>query len=395
MIKKREKNNAAIYCRLSKDDGLDQQSQSIENQKEILTKYCIEQGFNIFNVYIDDGFTGTSFDRPALLKLKNDIESGFIDIVVTKDLSRLGRDHIEMGIFLERYFPNNDIRYIAVNDNVDTNKGLDMYVPVKSLINELYAKDISNKIRATQKFQRETGQFRRTAYVLYGYEYSDDGLRRYPNPDTAPIVVKIYEMASKGYTPIGILDYLSTNKILCPLAYNARKNNDEYSGDPYRWSYSTIINILKNKEYVGYYIKGKTTKRFKSKKKNIVPEEQQYVFKNVFEPIVSKELYDLVQKMLNGSRNNTGLTNPYSGLVYCGICYKPLRFIRHKSSSGVYEERLCCKSANETGKASIMIKDLNEVIKNELTNLKEIILSHESEFLELAKERINNCKMEN
>ena len=130
MIKKREKNNAPIYCRLSVDDGLDKELQSIENQKEILKKYCNEHRFNIFNIYIDDGFTGTNFDRPGLIKLKNDIESGFIDIVVTKDLSRLGRDHIEMGIFLKRYFPDNNIRYIAVNDNVDTINELDDYLPI-------------------------------------------------------------------------------------------------------------------------------------------------------------------------------------------------------------------------------------------------------------------------
>ncbi len=393
MIKKREKNNAAIYCRLSVDDGLDQQSQSIENQKEILTKYCLDHGFNIFNIYIDDGFSGTSFDRPGLIKLKNDIESGFIDIVVTKDLSRLGRDHIEMGIFLERYFPDNSIRYIAVNDNVDTINELDDYIPIKSIVNELYAKDISKKIRATQKHQRETGQFRRSAYSLYGYQFNEDATKRYPNPDTAPIVLKIFEMASKGYSIMGIVDYLSDNKILTPRSYHLKINGIEFDESPYKWTYSTIINILKNKEYLGYYIKGKSSKRFKSKKKILVPEEEQYVFKNVFEPIVSKELFDLAQKMLNGSRNNTGLINPYKGLVYCGICLKPLRFIRHKSSKGYYEERLYCTNKNETGKASIMLKDLNEVIKRELTALKNVILANEEKFIELAKERIATCKV--
>ena len=395
MIKKREKNNAAIYCRLSVDDGLDKESQSIENQKEILKKYCNEHGFNIFNIYIDDGFTGTNFDRPGLIKLKNDIESGFIDIVVTKDLSRLGRDHIEMGIFLERYFPDNNIRYIAVNDNVDTINELDDYLPIRSIVNELYAKDISKKIRATQKHQRETGQFRRTSYSLYGYQFSDDGTKRLPNPDTAPVIVKIFEMASKGYSVMGILDYLSKNKILSPKAYHYSQTGEAYDKDPYKWSYSTIIKILKCKEYLGYYIKGKSSKRFKSKKKILVPEENQYVFKNVFEPIVSKELFDLVQKMLNGSRNNTGLVNPYKGLVYCGICSNPVRFIRHKSSKGYYEERLYCTNKNEIGKASIMLQDLNEVIKRELTSLKNVILSHEDEFIELAKERIANTNITN
>ncbi len=233
MIQKREKNNAAIYCRLSVDDGLDQESQSIENQKNILLKYCLDQGFNIFNIYVDDGFSGTNFDRPGLIKLKNDIESGFIDIVVTKDLSRLGRDHIEMGIFLERYFPDNDIRYIAVNDNVDTKEELDDFIPIKSIVNELYAKDISKKIRATQKFQRETGVFRGTSSILYGYALNEDRTKRIPNPETAPVVYKIFEMASKGYTISGIVKYLLDNKILNPRAYNSKLANKEYTGKAY------------------------------------------------------------------------------------------------------------------------------------------------------------------
>lgn len=249
MIQRRKNNNAAIYYRLSVDDGLDQLSQSIENQQDILTKYCIDNGFNIFNVYIDDGFTGTSFDRPGLNKLKLDIESGFIDIVVTKDLSRLGRYHIEMGIFLERYFPDNNIRYIAVNDNVDTSKELDDYIPIKSMVNELYAKD-------------------ETTRVL--------------NPETAPVISKIYELFIKWYSQSGISDYLRENKILSPRAYEYSKVDKPYPYDPYNWKYSTLTKILQNKEYLVYCIKGKTTKRFKSKKKVYIPEENQYIFKNVF-----------------------------------------------------------------------------------------------------------------
>lgn len=394
MIQKRKKNNAAIYCRLSVDDGQDQLSQSIENQQEILTKYCMDNGFNIFNIYIDDGFTGTSFDRPGLNKLKLDIESGFIDIVVTKDLSRLGRDHIEMGIFLERYFPDNNIRYIAVNDNVDTSKELDDYVPIKSMVNELYAKDISKKIRATQKFQRETGAFRRSAYPLYGYQYANDGTTRILDPETAPIVAKIFDLFIKGYSQSGISDYLRENKILCPRAYEYSKIDKEYPYDPYSWRYTTIVTILQNKEYLGYYIKGKSTKRFKSKKVIQIPEENRFLFKNVFDPIISKETYELAQKMFTGTRINTAVYNPYSGITYCGICGQQLRFIRHKASSGSYEERLYCKNPNEYGKATIKLDDLNEIIRKELFSLKEIILKNKESFLAMAQERLSNCKFD-
>ena len=228
------RNNTAIYCRLSVEDGDINESQSINNQKNILTKYCLEHNFNVYNIYIDDGYSGTNFDRPGFISLRNDIDSGLIDIVITKDLSRLGRDYLEVGKLLERYFPDNNIRYIALSDNIDTIGDLDDFIPFKNIINEFYAKDISKKIRATQKFQRESGLYRNSGVSLYGY-MDDEGKRRIINPETAPNVVLIFNLFIKGYSLKGICDYLYEHKIKSPSAYSGIERKDRENHNPYIW----------------------------------------------------------------------------------------------------------------------------------------------------------------
>ena len=388
------RNNTAIYCRLSVEDGDINESQSINNQKNILTKYCLEHNFNVYNIYIDDGYSGTNFDRPGFISLRNDIDSGLIDIVITKDLSRLGRDYLEVGKLLERYFPDNNIRYIALSDNIDTIGDLDDFIPFKNIINEFYAKDISKKIRATQKFQRESGLYRNSGVSLYGY-MDDEGKRRIINPETAPNVVLIFNLFIKGYSLKGICDYLYEHKIKSPSAYSGIERKDRENHNPYIWIPKQIEKIIKNTEYLGHYIKGKSTSRFKSKKKINIKEENRYVFKDRFDPIISKEIFDLANSMISGNKQNSGLTNPYQGIVYCGICGKPLRIQRHKDSKGHYEERLTCSNIGEIGKGSILINDLNEIIQRELYELKNIILNKKEEFVNLALNRINeiNIKM--
>ena len=393
MKKQTTKNNVAIYCRLSVDDGDSNISQSISNQQNILTKYCLDNNLNIYNIYVDDGYSGTNFDRPGFLKLKEDIESGFINIVITKDLSRLGRDYLKVGDLLENYFPDHNIRYIALSDNVDSNNGLDDLLPVKNMINEFYAKDISKKIRATHKYLIETGAVRRSGLPTYGYMY-DEKDNRILDPETAPIVVKIFNLFIEGYSVSGIAKILEEEKIITPLNYDRLKRGKELLINPYVWSSSTISSILHNKSYLGDYIKGKTYKRFKSKKVIRLPEEEQHIFKKVFDPIISEETFNLAQTMFVGNKQNSGLTNPYSGIAYCGICGKPLRIYRHTSSKGIYEERLACSNSNEIGKGTILLSDLDLIIKNELLNLKEIILSNIDEFTNEAINRINTLNID-
>ena len=386
-----KRNNTAIYCRLSNDDGTDTISQSISNQREILTRYVIEHGWLIYDIYVDDGYSGTNFDRPGFKKMIEDIEKGNIDIVITKDLSRLGRDYLETGRFTEQYFPDHNIRYIALNDNVDTGlKELDDFVPFKNIINEWYAKDISKKIRITQKKQMESGEFKRTGVPLYGYMYDSES-KRIPYPDTKDNVVKIFDMFCQGYSLKGIAEKLINSKVLSPLAYyqTINPNSKKKVENPYNWKSSTIEGILKNREYLGHYIRGKVTSRFKSKVKRFVPPKEQYVFENVFEPLISKETFEFAQTMFTHSMKNTSLINPFFKIAYCGVCGKPLYYMKHKSSKGYEEERLYCKSNGEPNKGSIKLDDLKEVIKNELLSLSEIIKLNFQEFEIRSKESIN------
>ncbi len=387
----KERNNCAIYCRLSKEDGDSNISQSISNQKNILTKYALDHNFNIFNTYVDDGFTGTNFNRPAFKQMLSDIESGLIDIVITKDLSRLGRDYLETGRYIERIFPEKHVRYIAINDAVDTNTEENMdLLPFRNILNEYYAKDISKKIRATKRYQREAGIFTNSSTPLYGYLNDDKLKKRIINPDTAPIVSKIYDLFINGYSLQGICDYLYENNIESPKAYWERTRFNKTRENPNIWNTITVRSILLNPEYKGSYIKGKTYTVFKTKKNVIVPKNERYEFKNVFDPIVTEETFDLVQSMFVRNRNNSGISNPYAGIVFCGICGKPLRIQRHKSGKGVFEERLVCSNNNEIGKGSIILNDLNEIIKNELLNLKNIILNHKDEFIEIALKKLKD-----
>jgi DNA invertase Pin-like site-specific DNA recombinase len=370
---------------LSVDDGVDQVSQSIENQRNILSKYVLDQGWNIYNVYVDDGFSGTNFERPGFKKMRNDIESGLIDIVITKDLSRLGRDYIETGRLTEQYFPDHGIRYIALSDNVDSAVGIDDFVPFKNIVNEFYAKDISKKIRTTQKFLMESGAFRRACMPIYGYMYNEED-KRIINPDTAPNVVEIFDLFTRGYSLKGICKHLEERKIKTPYAYNLElkgKSLDQ-GVNPYVWSTSTVSHILRNREYLGHYVRGKTSKRFKSKTVHAVPLEKQYVFENVFEPIVTQELFDFAQKMFINNKQNGAINNPFAGILYCGVCGKPMNICKHKSGSGFYEERYACREKDEIGKGSILVSDLKEVVKQELFSLKTAIFAHKEDFSIMA-----------
>lgn len=267
-----EKNRAAIYCRLSVDDGIDQDSQSINNQKEVLTEYCLNNDFIIENIYIDDGISGTTFERPGFNKMIESIEQGNIDIVVTKDLSRLGRDYIMSGYYTEQYFPEHNVRYIALNDRVDTKEGLDDIVPLKNIMNEFYARDISKKIRFTVSNQMIKGEDKKAGHALYGYCYDKDS-KRIINPKEAEVVRRIFKLYIEGNTVSSIIDILNKDKIPSP-------RNDLSSLTKYNWGPTTIRGILSNVEYLGHFIRRKTKTLFKSSKKYIVPKEERYVFKN-------------------------------------------------------------------------------------------------------------------
>lgn len=389
-------NNVAIYCRLSKDDGTSNDSISIQNQKDVLTEYANDNGWCIYDYYIDDGFSGTNFERPSFKRMINDIENGRVQIVITKDLSRLGRNYLQTGYYTEEYFPLKNVRYIAVNDNFDTTneEGIEI-LPFKNLINEWYAKDISKKIRFTVSNKMKNGEYVRTVVPLYGYDFSEDG--RVINPDTAPIVKYIFEEYLKGTTTKQICDELTKRKIYVPSYYNFQKygyNACEFVNvaeeDKYKWRKVMVTKILEKIEYTGALVRGKRETKFKRKGASFKDKNDWYIFEDRFEPIISKEEFEAVQKLRKSRRINTLLVNdfPYKGLLYCGYCGKPLRINKRNEklnqASGSY--RFACRNKHEEGIGSINNLELEFVLLEELKSIKELLLSKKDKFLEYAKE---------
>ena len=251
-------NKVAIYCRLSRDDGSVDESQSIQSQKAILTEYAIKHNFEIVDVYVDDGYSGTDFNRPSFLRMLNDIELNRINIVITKDLSRLGRNYIQTGYYTEEYFPKHNVRYIAINDNFDTEKEeSNDFAPFKNIINEWYAKDISKKIRFTLDNKAKNGEPRNTVFPIFGYTYNER-YERVIDPETAKIVQLIFHKYDELGSSLKVARYLTQNKVKLPCYYNAIKYN--YNKDKVlarteeeltNWKPTAVRSILENIQYTG------------------------------------------------------------------------------------------------------------------------------------------------
>jgi len=387
--KQQTENNVAIYCRLSSDDGNQGDSQSIQNQKQYLRKYVLEQGWQIFDFYIDDGYSGTNFDRPGFNQMIKDIELGFINIVITKDLSRLGRDYIKTGEYTEKYFPEHNVRYIALNDNVDTiNEDGNEFAPFKNIINEWYAKDVSKKVRFTLNNQMKTGKQTRTTLPIYGYMFNEKG-ERLIDPESSLIVKRIFKRFLECHSTALIAEELKKDKILLPTYYNNMKtgvvNVAEKSTNKYGWTRQKVYRILHKEEYTGTYIRGKTRKRFKNPKNKRVPEEEQFKFEDAFEAIISKEDFKEVQEQLKRREDvirNTDF-DPFRGLVKCGICGHALRIQKDMKYDYV---RVFCRASEGLESPSLSLKELYKIVELDLTTMKEKILKNKSRFLKLALE---------
>lgn len=384
-------NTVAIYCRLSKDDGSSNDSISIQNQKDVLTEYVQKQGWHIYDYYIDDGYSGTSFERPSFKRMLNDIERGCIQIVVTKDLSRLGRNYLQTGYYTEEYFPLKKVRYIALNDNFDTkNDDGNEIVPFKNLINEWYAKDISKKIRFTVSNKMKNGEYVRSVVPLYGYNFGDGKLEI--NPDTAPVVKYIFEEYIKTSSVSKICQYLTNKKIYTPsyynyekYGYNAEKFINYQEEDKYTWHQVMVIKILQKIEYTGALVRGKREKKFKQKKTISKDPTEWYIFENRFEAIITKEQFNLVRELSYMNKfSSVEINLSYKGLIYCGYCGKKLRLNKRNEAlnqtSGGY--RLSCRDKHEAGAGSINNLELEFVLKEEIKALRDFLLSKKEQFIE-------------
>ena len=315
-----------IYIRLSKEDEEKEkysESESIQNQRTLLMQYIKENKLNFISEYVDDGVSGTSFDRPAFNKMIEDIEQGKINMIITKDLSRLGRNYVQSGYYTETYFPEHNVRYIAILDNIDT--GLDSanndIAPFKSILNEMYAKDTSKKINSVLQSKRKQGEYLGTA--PYGYKKDPENKYHLIKDETAAEVVKtIFRMFLEGYGTMQIADYLSEQKIPIPSDYNKR-NRGTKSITYGLWAQSTVRFILSNEVYTGTVIQGKRKKiSFKSKKFVDVPEEDWIRVPNMHEAIVSQEDYQRARRIIEDTKGSRVVENDYlfKGLLRCYDC---------------------------------------------------------------------------
>ena len=373
------KNNkiTALYLRLSQEDEREGESNSIANQRDILTRYAQINGFPNIREFIDDGYTGVIFDkRPGFQELLREIEAGRVGIVITKDLSRLGRNYIECGNLTEFIFPRYGVRYIAINDNYDSEyKDGNELAPFKNLFNEWYARDTSKKIRAVQKAKAEKGQ-RVGTTIPYGYRRdpsSGKECKLLVNEETAPVVKEIFAMCASGIGPKNIANALRERQILKPSEYNYR-NGGKYgtitdTGDPYGWNGRTVSKILENEIYLGHTVNFRTEiVSFKDKRERMRPKEEQVRIENTHEALIDPETWEIVQKVREGKRrrNSMGEINKYSGLLYCADCGGKLYFKRGRDIDSSKFHFYCSRYNKHLGHEKCSPHAIREVLLDEI-----------------------------
>ncbi|MCD2492031.1 recombinase family protein [Lacrimispora sp. NSJ-141] len=322
----RQKYSAALYMRLSKDDSGAGESASISSQRKMLRRYASENGFFVFGEYVDDGISGTTFNRPGFKRMIRDIENKQINMVITKDLSRLGRDYITTGRYTEVYFPSKGVRYIAVNDNYDSDDLFSDVVPFRNVINEMYARDTSRKIRTALLVRMQEGAFI-GAHAPYGYERDAmDKHHLVVNEMTGTIVKEIFQKAASGVLPVQIARELNEQKIPTPAEYRCMRNPSlriEDFSKRREWTSSTIVKMLRNPVYLGHMAQRKTSKlSFKCPAAMSLPTSDWIVVENTHEPLVTYEVFEIAARR---SRQRTsiqgnGFHNLFSGLARCGDC---------------------------------------------------------------------------
>ena len=326
-----------MYIRLSREDGDKQESESISNQRDILQRYIKENDLCFVKEYVDDGVSGTTFDRIGFNKMLQDIENKNINMVITKDLSRLGRDYIKTGFYIEEYFPKNNVRYVAITDGIDTylDSTNNDITPFKAIMNDMYAKDISKKIRSVYKEKQKQGEYL-CSTTAYGY-------KKHPNiknklvidRKVKSIVEKIFDMYANGHGSVEIVNYLNSHQYLSPLGYRKTGVIQDKNKTRYSWNEVTICDMLRNEVYIGNTVQNKKSViSYKAKKIRTIEKENQIRVNNTHEPIIDKDTFEKVQCILEKRGTNTKLKYDYllRGLLYCYHCKRKLQIVLKKNS---------------------------------------------------------------
>ncbi len=334
-----------LYERLSRDDELQGESNSISNQKQMLEEYAHRNGLPNPTHFTDDGISGTRFDRPGFLAMMEEVEAGRVEAIVIKDMSRLGRDYLKVGQVME-ILRQKGVRLIAINDGVDSLNGDDDFTPFRNIMNEFYARDTSRKIRSVFKTKGMSGKHL-TGTVIYGYLWDEKREHWLVDEEAAEVVRRIFSLTMEGYGPYQISKLLSEAKVEIPAVHLARfdegVNRTKPVKDPYGWGSSTIVNILKKREYLGHTINFKTRKHFKDKKSHYVDESEWTIFENTHEAIIDQETFDNVQRIRANVRrypDGWGEAHPLTGLMYCADCGGKMYV--HRVNNGKRDPQFTC-----------------------------------------------------
>jgi len=336
---------ALLYERLSRDDELQGESCSIQHQKAMLEDYAQRNGFPRFKHFTDDGVSGTRFDRPGFMAMMEEVEDGNVEAIIVKDMSRLGRDYLKVGQVME-LLRQRGVRLIAINDNVDSANGDNDFTPFLNIMYEFYARDTSRKIRSVFKAKGMSGKHL-TGFVAYGYLWDEKREHWLVDDEAADVVRRIFAMTMEGYGPYQIAAQLAADKIEIPSVHLARYgegvNQSKKVKDPYGWGSSTVVNILKRREYLGHTVNFKTRKHFKDKKSHYVPEDEWTIFENTHPAIIDQETFDNVQRIRGNVRrypDGWGETAPLTGLMYCADCGGKMYV--HRSNNGKRVHQYTC-----------------------------------------------------
>lgn len=356
-MKKQQHYKAALYCRLSVDDGNFGGSVSIETQKILLEQYCKDHKITDYKFYCDDGCSGTNFDRPSFKKMLSDIDEGKINLVIVKDLSRFGRNYVEAGMYVQR-FTDSNIRFIAADDNYDSLVNSDdLLFPIKNVVNEMYARDVSKKTKAAKKAKARDGQFIGSK-APFGYKIDpNDRHHLIVDEPAAQVVKRIFRLASEGVGYNKMAKIFREEKVLTPIAYFNLNNPDYFKSDYWRkefdWHVTSIRAILNNEVYLGKLVYGKQrNKSMKSKEKVRNPKEDWIVVENCHEPIITQELWDTVHKILNAKHRpaKAGEVQMFAGLLYCSDCGHFLTYSQKQRKDGSYHGAYSCWMYKTHGK---------------------------------------------
>ena len=390
----------ALYCRLSRDDGQAGDSNSVANQKKMLTKFAKENKLDNPKFYVDDGYTGTNFRRPSFQQMIEDVEMGYVTTIIVKDMSRLGRDYLQVGYYTDTYFPDHGVRFIAINDMVDSSEGENELAPFRNVMNEMYARDISRKVRSSHRIRGNSGE--PLSQPPYGYMKDPDNKKKWIIDPVASLVVKdIFRLYLEGNGTETISRLMEERKELNCTAYwknkGVNRGGKKPVDDPYHWKNSTIQKILSRQEYCGDVVNFKTySKSFKNKARLDNPPENWVVFPDVHEPIIDRATFNRVQEMLHSTKHRApkpenGEKNMFCDLLRCADCGKKLWYHTntinkdiHFFSCSNYEKdyRGTCKTRHY-----IRADAVEEVVKLELGRLASYLRHDEESLAALLAEK--------